>query len=361
MRIVAKDSGRAGAEFAFLGPIAPLCAYREPKGLKSAMPRIVSRHERSIAFLYRTREEAEERRELGGTGFIVGRSLAKSDDLYGAPHCAGYLVSNRHVVHDGGACVASVAKSSGDGNEILDIDQNDWIAHPDGDDIAIASLSGYATGTMSRHLIHENEFLTRETLRELDVGNGDDIYMIGRFVGLDGKTTNQPAVRQGSISISNASIYVNREKRYQEGYAVEMRSRGGFSGSPVFVYRTEMGKMPGRVAPETANKVSAKGTSFAFFQSDLNALLGVNWGYILNENGDNTFMNGVVPAWKISELLDVPELKKHHDKLEAEIREELGKGGAVQSIANEEESEMTEGDAVLNRMLNTSPAPKGRA
>ncbi len=48
-------------------------------------------------------------------------------------------------------------------------------------------------------------------------------------------------------------------------------------------------------------------------------LLGVNWGYVPDEEGENTWLNGVVPAWKITELLDSPPLKAAFDHWAAHL------------------------------------------
>ena len=90
----------------------------------------------------------------------------------------------------------------------------------------------------------------------------------------------------------------------QESFAVEMRSRTGFSGSPVMVYRTPLSSIE-------------DGLKYVKFTG----LLGVNWGYILDEETqENTWLNGVVPAWKILEMLDMPAVKGYQNKGEQKYR-----------------------------------------
>ncbi len=55
------------------------------------------------------------------------------------------------------------------------------------------------------------------------------------------------------------------------------------------------------------------------------ALLGVNWGYIHDEDGENSWLNGVVPAWKILEVLETAPLLAEHAKAEAMYVELRGK------------------------------------
>jgi hypothetical protein len=49
-------------------------------------------------------------------------------------------------------------------------------------------------------------------------------------------------------------------------------------------------------------------------------LLGINWGYIKDEDGENTWLNGVVPSWQILETLEVPELAKIRKKAVETVR-----------------------------------------
>ena len=329
------------------------------------MPRILPQFEQSIVFLYATREQAERRDpNCGGTGFIVGRGVSGPDGKH--INHTPYIVSNRHVVHEGSACVALINNSGGSSAEIVDIDQNDWIAHPDREDIAAVALGPYMTPTMQRAFICENHFVKHEEIKAFDIGGGDDVFMIGRFVGLDQGGVVTPATRMGSISIADAPLYVG-QGQYQDSFAVEMRSRGGFSGSPVFVYRAETGKMPGRVSPEMLGKTPVDapflpGGVFdprAIFQAGMIKLLGVNWGYITLPNEppetNNTYMNGVVPAWKVIELLNEPKLAAAHDESTTQA---LGSGVKLASAGDGGKADDPAGDEILRRMLNTPPKPR---
>ena len=93
-------------------------------------------------------------------------------------------------------------------------------------------------------------------------------------------------------------LYNKAINRDQESFAVEMRSRTGFSGSPVMTYRT------------IATNLARTKTDVENFH----ALLGINWGFVYDEKGENTWLNGVIPAWKILETLDTPELQKKYDE-----------------------------------------------
>ena len=79
--------------------------------------------------------------------------------------------------------------------------------------------------------------VTREYKEHDKIGPGDDAFMVGRFVSHQGLNKSVPAVRFGNISMDPAPIkQVNGE--LADSYCIDMRSRPGYSGSPVFVYRT---------------------------------------------------------------------------------------------------------------------------
>ena len=47
------------------------------------MPRVDDSLQRGIAFMYRTRGEAEKRVKLGGSAFVVGRAIGNSEHVRG--------------------------------------------------------------------------------------------------------------------------------------------------------------------------------------------------------------------------------------------------------------------------------------
>jgi hypothetical protein len=147
------------------------------------------------------------------------------------------------------------------------------------------------------------------------LGVGSDVFMIGRFIDHDGGQTNRPAARFGHISVLPAPIIQSNHVK-ADSFCIDMHSRTGHSGSPVFVYRTP-------------------GTDIGFIQTMQTGpyfgLLGIHWGqfpelweikketipqteassiiregqYIKGQSG----MACVLPAWSILEVLTMPKLK----------------------------------------------------
>ena len=162
---------------------------------------------------------------------------------------------------------------------------------------------------------------------------GDDVYMIGMFANHQGKVRNNPLARFGNISmvasddslVEHARNRIHNRPAQYEAHIVDMHSRSGYSGSPVFAYRP-YGK---RLTPSGAYEIDFDGAS--------HHLLGIHYGSFQEpvklsdaklidtealraELGAKasidvtTGMTCVAPTWKIVELLDGNELtaKRKH-------------------------------------------------
>lgn len=254
-----------------------------------------------------------------------------------------YAVSNAHVVHRQGASVIRANAKEG-GIKIIETDPTEWIEHPNGHDIAILSVDGKdVTPDMEHVPVAPGMFVTQHDVRIELLGVGDEIYMIGRFVNHEGRVRNTPSARFGNISmLPDEPIYVDEATHPQESFAVELRSSCGYSGSPVFVQAPiPRNHRPSALAPD--------------------ALLGVHWGNIIepwevetrivrtrqaalaaNEREvdfvhANTGMNGIVPAWRLMELLDMPKFKdvrEQDEKAEVERRKRASPGAALQGVGS---------------------------
>lgn len=92
--------------------------------------------------------------------------------------------------------------------------------------------------------------------------------MVGRFIDYDGVQTNQPTLWFGHISIIDAFIKQS-DRCSKESFIVDMHSRTGYSGSPVFVYRT-IGSYfieppPGQILTNFGNMFTLLGIHFSQF------------------------------------------------------------------------------------------------
>ncbi len=297
---------------------------REPHGV----PRIADDVTEGAFYLYPDRPTAEAGAEMGGTGFFVSRA-------WESPALAGrgvlYAVSNYHVVEKSGASVIRAMKADGS-PDIIELMPDDWERHPTADLMAVC-LHGKVQRTThkAKWVEFERGLLTKEKVQRYNVGIGDDVCMVGRFIGHDGKKVNRPSLRFGNISVDVAGIFNPETGRVEESYAVEMRSKPGYSGSPVFVLGTP------EFMHEKANQKRR------FFQ-----LLGVEWGHIYeaqptrNKDGSAagqhtlqpTGMNGVVPAWFLEELLGTGKLQTEFEAAEQAMLSQLGRAAIIPQAAS---------------------------
>jgi len=277
-------------------------------------------------FLYRSVEDAQLGKDCGGTGFLVSVPTPWPDRVH------VYGVTNWHVAVDAGASV--IRLNTKDGNaETFDLGPEAWQFIPNFHDIAVVPLEIKQHHNV-KHL--QYQFMRpKEYVLEQEVGPGDDVFMIGRFIDYDGVQTNHPSMRFGHISMADAPI------RQPNGYAggsfiVDMHSRSGFSGSPVFMYRT-LG----------SHFLEGEKGSILTGAGHMMYLLGIHWGQFpeswelknkpLDELSaeasmvvDGAYVNGlsgmtcVCPSHAIIDVLDMLKLKEHRRYVEKMIEKVFG-------------------------------------
>lgn len=172
-------------------------------------------------------------------------------------------MTNWHVAVAGGASVIRINRNDGT-SEPFEFAPEEWIFDPNGHDLAISPPLPLSGGVHKAEAISVSDLQCPPNVGSgRDVGVGDDIFMIGRFIDYVGAETNEPALRFGNISIFDAKIAVGPSNRRRRSIVLDMHSRTGFSGSPVFVYRTPI--------------VTETGISRVFSGFYI-GVLGVHWG-----------------------------------------------------------------------------------
>ena len=133
------------------------------------------------------------------------------------------------------------------GTDIIDLDCSEWDFLPHKYDIAAAPVriddDTHDISYVSTHMFTEPPKADVTGMRRFygdKIGVGEDVFMIGLFMII--VVSLQMSLARGSailvwMPISRATI--RQTTGYDgESYIVDMHSRTGFSGSPVFVYRT---------------------------------------------------------------------------------------------------------------------------
>lgn len=289
----------------------------------------------ATVFLYPSVEDAEKGKKFGGSGVIIGIPAQPFPEASFI-----YVVTNWHVACQSGNSVIRINTSDGK-THIVDKDPSEWIFLPGKQDLAAIRIEDF--GNKKLNYIGTSLFITDDEKSDAHVG--DDVFMVGRFIDYDGHETNRPALRFGTLSMMDAPI---RQPTGFQGRSiiVDMHSRTGFSGSPVYVYRpggitvlTEMTinnpNLPKLEGPKRSHRKWGIGNDVKV------RLLGVLWGQfperweIQHKRDDNlasaalvtdgSYVNGfsgmscVVPASQILELLNHPILKEDRTSSEQEI------------------------------------------
>jgi hypothetical protein len=314
----------------------------------------------SGVFLYPTRVDAEDRQKWGGSGFLVGVNCKTNPAYY--VHL--YIVTNEHVARS-----CSVARLTNEKDEIEIKDGSfdaDWVAHPDRDDVAVRSL-----GLVSQRdywYMNTDALLTRDALREEGIGPGDDCFMVGRYINHEGEQFDRPVVRFGNLAMLPEKIRQGDRAFDQESFLVDMRSVVGFSGSMVIVYYELPGprkwEMPDGRSYGAVDERRLSGRAESWW------LLGIDWGHLsvledIIEDGKKkrvkvkSSMAGVVPAWKLRELLDVDELVKAREEAEAKLAERGPFEAELDVQTPESESEWDRFEDLTRQLVQTPKPPVG--
>jgi hypothetical protein len=282
-------------------------------------------------FLYESERDAAGGVNFGGSGFLVT-----------VPYQSGngrhiYAVTNRHLIEGDLSKpeeeritypVIRLNTKEGDAKTIPKT-QSEWIFHPERDDLAITLVHLNEDKYKFRGLFASPvNFVDEKRLKLSELGAGDETFMIGRFIGRDERQHNLPVVRFGhmaSAQIESIDQGAERDNFRQESFLVETHSISGFSGSPVFV-GVPYTRMYHRGSVDHQNELRKIVAREAIKPREW--LLGINWGHLdeqWKDSGVFPGMAGVVPAWKLLELLNGHEVKAMRADEEKGSKEKRGK------------------------------------
>lgn len=242
-----------------------------------------------------------------GTGFLVSRKLTK---IPGRSFV--YLVTAKHVVVAlKGKRFAIRVNKNGGGSELLVGDGTlRWYDHPNHEqipaDVSVFRMTIIRADHMDFRTIPIEMFLKKEEM-EVDVGAGDEVFIVGLFANLSGKQRNSPLVRVGNIAMAPEDKVPTCSFGDIDAYLIEARSLGGISGSPVFTTPSGivgkkrlylMGLIHGHwdIPIALSEKIAPQDNSESGVDTS-NPNYGVNMGIAI-----------VTPAFKILETLEHPDL-----------------------------------------------------
>jgi hypothetical protein len=203
------------------------------------MPRLNTRFKHMAFFLYGRSPKTG--RIVGplGTGFFVGIE-AKGHWLL--RHY--YAITCYHVAVKVGASIIRINTGDG-GSRFIEFEPHEWQFIPGGDDICAVDITDRIRDQDEYSVIHPSWVTWKDFIIEEEVDVGEDGFMLGLFADHPGKKQNLIAARFGNLSLlaqrDEPIEQPNGHKR--PSHIFDMRSRPGFSGSPVFIYRTPAGDL----------------------------------------------------------------------------------------------------------------------
>lgn len=197
------------------------------------MPRLSPFVSRCVFFLYGVHPKTGEWGGPRGTGVIIGMPRNR-----GIPYLTHYYaVTCQHVLLEGGHDIRLNTKDGK--SRSIKIEPHEWQASESRDDLIATDI----TDRISRYeddisAVPDSLLVSKKFAQEVGLDIGEDGFMVGLFADLPGKERNAIAARFGNISLLAGEPMNQGNGRPRPSHIFDMRSRPGFSGSPVFVYRT---------------------------------------------------------------------------------------------------------------------------
>jgi hypothetical protein len=270
----------------------------------------------SVVYLYPTAVDANDGISVGGSGFLVS-----APDAAGQVHV--FAVSNSHVVLEPGRSPV-IRLAAADGSAVaLPLAAEDWTPHPEADDVAVAHLGTEAVLARYRWQAVARDLFVSAGMFDggrAEYGPGSDCFMVGRFVSHEGGQRNTPIARFGHLSMPPGERVRDGRGLLVEALLVEMRSQSGFSGSPVFIYRSVW---PVVRTGQTQRVLGGGGMDLVAAETFRPHLLGVDSGHLPHDarildaqSGEpdaghdgllvrvTSGVSTIVPAWRLASLLD---------------------------------------------------------
>lgn len=240
--------------------------------------------------------------ELIGTGFIVGYPSKIVENWNYT-----YLVTARHVPAGLGNGSFIVRANTKEGN-YMDFkgEHAAWHFHPSDTSVDVAIAKINFGEDHDYRMIGTDLFLTDETIKEQNIGTGDDVFFPGLFSLLKTEK-NLPILRMGNLALMNPGRVVPTKSFGNiEAFLVEARSIGGLSGSPVFVRNSNLFQ----------RKISLLGLMHGHWDVPEQQVQIVEDANLITSNKVNMGIAIVVPASKIMETLEHSALAIQREALD---------------------------------------------
>ena len=242
------------------------------------MSRINDRFLNCVLYLYPSKDAAMQGGPQGGTGFLYGIPVNKEANRYHV-----IVVTCRHLLT---MKEVYLRINSSDGEyKIFKTISHDWTIDPT-EDLAICALDLDETLRIG-YVRQFHDTVTKDSHAGMDIGPGDDVFIIGKFSKHSGLQQNTPVVRFGNLAMMPFEPIYNESIGLETYcYLVDLRIQEGFSGSPVFVqYQFRFSK--------------GKGNMLASGPWSGEHLLGISWGGFTTRESINYENSASLPGYGV--------------------------------------------------------------
>lgn len=214
------------------------------------------------------------------------------------------------------------------GAQWLQTNIGDWYSHPDEDnvDVSVLPVSLPFGHGLDHRFVRGDVLATESVIQSEGIGVGDEVFLTGLFGRHSGTNRNIPIVRIGNIAaMPEEPIRTIQWAEEMKAYLIESRSIGGLSGSPVFVHLGTVREIDGK--PDfLTNKYYLLGLMHGHWDVPVHRVEdGISMDANLFDSIERINMGIaiVVPAKKLLEVLNHPELVQMRANLEANLNKEL--------------------------------------
>ncbi|MFM9864390.1 MAG: hypothetical protein ACKVRO_12355 [Micropepsaceae bacterium] len=365
-------------DFDFEGEFASCRSRRwggaQQRWIPHGMPRINPALGRAIFFLYGVNPKTGATDGPVATGFFVGYRV-RLDHL--SPEVVHiYAVTCQHVAPDGASIIRINTK--GGGNREIPLEPHEWEFVKSGADVAAVDVTDHLVAGDSVEWIPTSWFLSKGQIEQSSIWVGEDGFMLGLLTDVHSHR-NEVVGRFGNLGMvaDDGCLIKQPNGNQRPAHLFDIRSRTGFSGSPVFIYRTpsaDLRHISYGIRPRTTKEPEGVfrnarlpfGNQEHTFEIDIDdniflLLLGVHVGQFREDlkaqrkvepqavrpivEGDvltiQSGMTVVAPCWDIEAVLNLKVFQdmrqKRHDKADAERRREpIGQSAAAEKGGRQE-------------------------
>lgn len=256
--------------------------------------------------------------EYAGTAFLVGVPLNND-------YVTVYIVTAKHVIDcikeksiDQKVYLRVNIKEGGLNYVESEIEQ--WVFHPSDESVDVAILNWTPPEEIIDYrVIDVNNAATQEIIDKEKIGVGEEVFLTGLFASHSGTQKNVPIMRAGNIAAMPEEKISVKKFGNIDAYLIEVRSIGGLSGSPVFVYLGSWRSQNGSMTLGGHSSFYWLGLMHGHYDKDMLDMDSLSEDMLRNLR-INMGIAIVVPVWKILEVINQEKFIEQREKLSNDIK-----------------------------------------